>query len=211
MIGAHNKLASMQNQFIRKQGIRDRIKKECLTISDTLAHTDAELHQYQSAQMIINTVAQQTQDELVYHISGLVSMAMESVWEINPYTLSIEFPIKRNRTECELEFVRNGHKIPPMEAVGGGARDVACFALRVGLWSLVRPKLRNLFVLDQPFSDMDLDIQYKAGQMMKEIAEKLGIQIIMVTHSPDLIKAADRVFRTKLVNDVTEVEVIEIN
>ena len=30
--------------------------------------------------------------------------------------------------------------------------------------------------------------------MLKEISEKLGLQIIMVTHSEELIEAADKVF-----------------
>ena len=38
------------------------------------------------------------------------------------------------------------------------------------------------------------DLHHKATEMLKEISEKLGLQIIMVTHSEELIEAADKVF-----------------
>ena len=38
------------------------------------------------------------------------------------------------------------------------------------------------------------DLHHKAAEMLKEISEKLGLQIIMVTHSEELIEAADKVF-----------------
>ncbi|NIU00181.1 MAG: hypothetical protein GWN01_04340, partial [Nitrosopumilaceae archaeon] len=41
------------------------------------------------------------------------------------------------------------------------------------------------------------DLPIKGSHMIKEISKKLGIQIIMISHSPELIEGADRVFEVK--------------
>ena len=55
-----------------------------------------------------------------------------------------------------------------------------------------------MIVLDEPFRFVSRDLQVKAGQMVKELAERLDLQFIVVTHNKDLIEAADRVFEVSL-------------
>lgn len=146
----------------------------------------------EEAQTIIQTVAQATQQELEYHVGELVTLAMAAVFE-DPYQLEVEFVQRRGRTETDLWFVRNGSKVDPLSSSGGGAVDVACFALRVALWSLAPKRTRPTLVLDEPLKFLSEGYQEKASGMIKEIATKLGVQIIMVTHIEQLKTAADSI------------------
>lgn len=150
----------------------------------------------EQAQHIIQVVAQNTQKELEYHISDIVSLALASVFN-NPYELGVEFVIRRNKTEADIYFVRGTDRVHPISASGGGAVDVASFALRVALWSLMRPKKAEVLVLDEPFKWLSVDLQEKASQMMQEISKKIGLQILMVSHVQDLIENSDKVFRIR--------------
>ena len=117
----------------------------------------------------------------------------------------MEFIIKRNKTECELYFVKDGELIDPLTASGGGAVDVASFALRVALWCLAPQRTRNTLILDEPFRFLSRDLMYKAGDMLKRLSEKLGLQIIMVSHAEDLIDGANKVFQIKIKKGISEV------
>ena len=152
------------------------------------------------AQNIIRTVAQQTQDELTYHISDLVSLAMEAVFGDSAYSLKVEFPLRRGRTECDINFIRAGQAVSPLQGAGGGAVDVAAFALRVALWSLMQPRTRPVIVLDEPFRFLSRDLHSQASTMLREVSGKLGVQIIMVTHSEALTECADRIFEVQIKN-----------
>jgi ABC-type transporter Mla maintaining outer membrane lipid asymmetry ATPase subunit MlaF len=148
----------------------------------------------EQAQAIIQKVAMLTQEELKYHVSELVTLALAAVFD-DPYEFVVDFQQRRNQTECDLCFQRDGEQVSPAIASGGGAVDVACFALRVALWSLKTHRTRPVLILDEPLKWLKGDdLPEKGARMIKEISARLGIQIIMISHIPDQIEHADRVF-----------------
>lgn len=157
------------------------------------------------ARVIIQTVAQATQKQLEYHVSEIVSLALAAVFD-NPYALRLEFVVRRNKTEADIFFERDGERYKPVDASGGGAVDVAAFALRVAMWSLRRPRSRNTLVLDEPCKFVSADLRPRVGLMMKEISQRLNLQIIMVSHSAELIEAADKYFEVSIQKGVSHVK-----
>ena len=107
-------------------------------------------------------------------------MALEAVM-VNPYELVLEFVERRNKTECDILF-RRGERLRDPFYAGLGAVDIASFALRIASWSMSDPKLRNVMVLDEPFKHLKgKEDNERAIQMVKQISEKLNLQIIMVS------------------------------
>jgi len=171
---------------------------------ETLTDNKRRAKNLEEAQLIIQQVAQKTQSELEFQISEIVSMALSSVFD-DPYEFKIEFVLRRGKTEADLYFMKNGEKFYPLEDNGGGAVDVAAFALRVALWNLSRPKTRNTLILDEPFKWLSKGHLQRAGEMLKVISDKLKIQIIFVSHIPELIESADRVFNVVKKNNISQV------
>jgi DNA repair exonuclease SbcCD ATPase subunit len=159
----------------------------------------------EEARAVIQIVSEQTQAELQYHVSEIVSLALAAVFD-DPYKLLLEFTQRRNKVEADLWFVRGDEKIKPMEAAGGGAVDVAAFALRVAMWSLKRPKSRGTLILDEPLRFLSRDLMPKAAVMLSEVSKKLNLQIIMVSHSPELIEGADKYFEVTMNRRISNVK-----
>jgi ABC-type thiamine transport system ATPase subunit len=95
-----------------------------------------------------------------------------------------------------------------MDQGGLGAADVGGFALRIAAWCIQKEKTRPIMVLDEPFSHLKGIIENRnAIQMMKEISDRLGIQIISVSDEraslEEIGKGADRIFEIKIENDVS--------
>jgi DNA repair exonuclease SbcCD ATPase subunit len=149
-------------------------------------------------------VALKTQKQLSYHISEITSLALNTIFP-EPYALEADFVQRRNKTECDLFFVRNDERIDPLSASGGGTVDVAAFALRVASWSMQRPRSRNTLILDEPFKHLSTNLLPLAGEMLKQISEKLQLQIIMVSHCTELIEAADRTFQVSIKKGISSV------
>jgi DNA repair protein SbcC/Rad50 len=188
------------------EGRRQALTESRDELGVKMERLEGELNNILEAQTILQMVAQKTQEELKYHIESIVSMALDAVFP-EPYEFEVSFEIKANRTVAECWFVRDGQRVDPMSATGGGAVDIASFALRVVFWSLLykSKKIRPLLVLDEPFRFVSRDLQQKAGMMMKELSDKLGVQFIMVTHNKDLIDAADRVHEVSLKDGISKV------
>jgi len=173
-----------------------KIKRESLTnrlsgLETEQTKTLKRIEDAQRALAIIQEVAQATQQELEFHISSLVTTAIESV---NPKwpEFVVKIAIRRNRTECDLLFREHGVDQRPKDSSGGGVKDVASFALRIAYWSL--KKNRRTFILDEPFRNVDPTHQDKTSEMVKMLSDRLGVQIIMVSHQEDINVAANRTF-----------------
>jgi DNA repair exonuclease SbcCD ATPase subunit len=193
-------IQQLRNKLEQKKGQRSILLLQQRSTQANIEHHIRQIGYAEKAQLIIQHVAKQTQQELEYHISNLVTMALSSIFP-NPYEFQLEFIIRRNKTEADLWLVKDNEKLDPLNATGGGVVDVTSFALRVALWSLKRPRSRNILILDEPFKNLSNDLQPKASQLLKELSDKLGLQILMVTHSQDLIEAADKVFENKIDNN----------
>lgn len=95
----------------------------------------------------------------------------------------------------------------PMSASGGGAVDIAAFALRIASWSMNSPRTRNTIILDEPLRFLSGDNQERASAMIKELSQRLGLQFIIITHNEILSSYADRTFTTSLKKGVTKIKV----
>ena len=179
----------------RAMGQREAMQADLDAEKARLAKEEASAHASVSARVLLQEAARITQEKLQWRISKLVTLAQESVFE-NPYETKMVFESKFGRTHVDLFFERNGQRVDPLEASGGGAVDVAAFGLQMSLWTLKTPKLRPVFVLDEPLKWLKGgSLPEKGAEMIREIAHRLGVQIIMVSHIPDQIAHADRVFR----------------
>lgn len=119
-------------------------------------------------------------------ISSIVSKCLTAVFD-DPYEFEIVFEQKRNKTEAKPIFKRDGYIIEdPLSASGGGVIDVASFALRLAAIVLSKPSKRKILILDEPFKFVSKKYRSKIGQILTEIAEGYGVQIIMVTHIEEL-------------------------
>jgi DNA repair exonuclease SbcCD ATPase subunit len=196
----------LRNRFEQEKGKLQQIQKDLKGQQDELRDNRRSLTRHEQAREIVREVGLATQQQLQVHISDVTSLALESVFE-DPYELVAEFVQRRNKTECDLYFTREGHRLDPLDSSGYGAVDVASLALRIAAWSMQVPKRRNVIILDEPFKFLDgqTDRIEKASRMIKELSDKLGIQFIIVTHNNVLSEYADKIFKVQLRNGKSKV------
>ena len=200
-------LTQLKEALQIKKGVQQRIQSELDNKKTKLKDLQTELYSSEKARAILQLVAKETQEQLEYKISELVSLGLSAIFD-NPYELVLNYEIKRGKTEANILFKRDGNICRPMLSSGGGAVDVAAMGLRIAIWSLKSPRTRNTIVMDEPFRFLSLKHQEKASLLLSEISKKLGIQIIMVTHNQEFIKSADKVFNVSKVNGISKVEVL---
>lgn len=157
----------------------------------------------EQAQVLIQQVAQETQNVLVYQINDIVNTALQTCFP-DEYEFKVEFEVKRNKTEAKLMFYKNGQEIDPLSASGGGVVDVAAFGLRIATWTLSTS--RNVMIIDEGFRFLSRDLQPRMAEILSEISKKLNLQFISVTHSPDLIAQSDKIFEVTLQKGVSTVK-----
>jgi ABC-type cobalamin/Fe3+-siderophores transport system ATPase subunit len=186
------KLSDIKMYLSEQEGRRKLFIEEKEKLEKEKNELSGKMDNLLKARSIVQIVAEQTQKKLEYHISNLVSMALASVFP-EPYVFQLRFVQKRNKTEAELIFSKNGNETDDiLNTGGGGVADIASIALRISLWSI--KKTRPTLILDEATKFLHSpEYQEKASQMLKEVSEKLGLQIIMVSDQKNILEYADKV------------------
>lgn len=187
----------IEKLFNQSKGAYSQIQKRLKETVELKKESERKLKLLEQAQVFLQKVAQSTQEKLKYQIEDIVNLALESVFP-NEYEFKIEFNVSRGKTDAELIFLdkKTGKTIDPMEASGGGVIDLTAFSLRISAWALENGT-DNLIILDEPFKFISRDLQERAGEILKTLSDKMKLQIIMVTHIPEFIEVADKIFEVK--------------
>jgi DNA repair exonuclease SbcCD ATPase subunit len=204
-------IQDLRYRLEQKKGEKSQVLRTIAKLEEDIEEGQKSVRSHEKAKKIIQEVALKTQQQLSYNISGIASMALETVFD-TPYELHLEFVERRNKTECDIYFIRDKVKIDPFSG-GGGAIDVASFALRIALWSMQQPKTRPTLILDEPFKHLKGEVtNRKVLEMVNKISKKLNIQIIMVSDervSREITSEfTDKLFETSIVDGVTQIQEI---
>jgi len=202
-------IKSLRNNLEQQKGRKAQIEQDIITTTINLKEQKRVLRRHEQAREVIRTVALKTQQQLQYHISEITTLALESIFE-DPYKLEAEFIERRNKTECDLYFTRDGNPVDPLDSGGIGAADVAAFSLRCASWSMQTPRSRNTLILDEPFKHLKgRKDNLKVLDLTKEISERMGLQLIIVSDErvdrEDIEDRADKIFDVRMKNKVSYV------
>jgi DNA repair exonuclease SbcCD ATPase subunit len=195
-------ISEIKEKLNKKETEFNILKKDLEKLKGTKKELFVKMENLEEARAIFQKASQVTQQRLSVQISDIVSKALSAVFP-DPYKFVVEFERKRNVTECNLMFERNGKLKDPMESCGYGVADIASLALRVAFWKL-EGKSRNTFFLDEPLRNLDQGKQALASRMIKKLSE-IGIQFLVVTHQRELAVEADKVFKMKELGIVEEI------
>lgn len=167
---------------------REQLEKEIDKSKEEIKDLEKRLDYANKAKMFIQEHGINVMSGLKFQLEKLVNVALDTVLINNP-VFSIDIVERRDQLETDLKL--NEEK--DMDYfVGGGALDITSFALRLSCWSL--QKNRPVFVLDEPFRNLSDFAQGKVSDLLKDLTNKLRIQIIMMSHVSSINKRADKTF-----------------
>lgn len=82
-----------------------------------------------------------------------------------------------------------------VDQVAGGVVDVLSLALRVAVLLARRPKLRPVLIADEPLKHLSDEYLPAAAEMLRRLADECGLQMVVVSHEPDVSLRAHRIHR----------------
>lgn len=195
-------IAAMAEKLKILEGRRQEKTDQLNKITNSLNKEVVYQENCQKARIIVQTVVEQLQKNIEFHISSLVTKALASVFP-DPYTFALKFVPRRNKTEADLIFSKRGKTTDDiMNSGGGGVADiVGKIALPMACWSL--KKTRPTIMLDEPTKFLHSPTyRAKAAELIKELSEKIGLQIIIIAGEgqEELIQTADKVVNVSNIN-----------
>jgi hypothetical protein len=194
----------LKQKFTDEKTNRDFLLRNIETYKQSTQLLEQDQIAAKAAQVYCQQKAEETQRNLEYRISNLVSTALSAVFE-DPDQFLVKFVQRRGRTECDLLFMKDGKET---DFVGGGVKDVTCFALKIAFLFLKRNKTGNrlFFATDEPFRNLHGDKeQENCSDMAKMLTRECNLQILMISDVERVNKAADKIFTVEMRNKISYV------
>jgi DNA repair exonuclease SbcCD ATPase subunit len=150
--------------------------------------------------VVLNSLGEERQLKAQDTIEQLVTRGLQQIFD---GSLSFHIIQTVKAKAASVEFVvrttlPDGGQVdtPVMEARGGGLAATVGFLLRVVILLLKNGQDKdNILILDETFAHVSDEYLEGIGEFLRELVEKTGIQIVMVTHQPVFSEYADTVYK----------------
>lgn len=211
MLELETEIRGLRLELERKAGARDVVEAALAKYEGDVARAVDDADTARKGSEVLQAAIELRRAELRDRVESLVTRGLRAVFRRADMEFFFEARVHGGIVGI-LPALRSTFRGQPIEAGiveghGGGVADVISFLLRVVVLSLARPKLALVLVLDEPFRHVSTEYLRGCATLLRELSRTAGIQFILVTHKPDLLDAADVVYRTKVENGITTFEV----
>lgn len=181
---------------VKKQSNEELLKSRKQRLEEIKTETEKVLKSISVCQ----NVATEVQKQLSVKIDSIVNLALATCFG-DEYTFKLNYVPARGKTEVEFLLLQNGKEIDPMNQNGGGLIDILCFALRVAVFNISHTD--DIMVFDEPMKFLSKGFREKAAELIHTLSERLGLQVIEVTHISEMMENSDKQFIIKKINGVS--------
>lgn len=153
---------------------------------------------------VCQEVAKEVQSQLSVKIETITNLGLQTLFG-DEYTFRLEYITARGKTEVEFNlYDKMGNQIDPMVQSGGGLVDAMTLCLRIAVYNISH--VDNVIVFDEAMKFLSKGFREKAAELIHTLSERLGLQIIEVTHIPEFMDNSDKQFVIRKVNGVSNNE-----
>lgn len=188
----------------RVESLRERKKNNEVILSNIISQKEL----LDKTNEFLSAFAEWSREKIKIKLEYLANSSLAAVFPDK----HMEFKLIAKRTKLGLQYdlyIETDGVITPLhDAKGGGVLDIISLALRISYLRMFESKLDQVLILDEPFKNLDVERIELASEWISKISKELNIQIIMVTHIPELTNKSDKVFKVHLENGISKVEII---
>lgn len=191
-----NSISNAQSAFARFEEEWRSKKQELKMLSASIEDNKKSLAKLQSdnkiaetSKEVISNIILSTRNEAIEFIENVVNAALLDVFQNPNLKLKLQLNPDGAKTSISTFIEENGELYDIESARGGGLRDLVSTAILICCRAIVKPKIELPLLLDESFkflhSTKDNAFKSNAFKFLKDVANKLNEQIIIITGEDD--------------------------
>ena len=169
--------------------IKDSLEEKKEEIQKDIDNINEETETLLELKDFLMSVSANYRDQLCNLFTSLVTEALTSIFEKD-----IRFNIKlysyRNEPAIDVSVIEDNLEVDPQKSCGGGLNDIISFVIKIIFIYL--KKSSKIIILDEPLKFLSRDYIEQSSNFIHEISKRMNIQIILVSHKPDLEISCDK-------------------
>lgn len=184
-------LLQREGEYKALNSMKTRLRAE-------IDHEKAQAALYEKTTIVVQKLTELSRQENLDKIAAIVTKAIQ---DVKDPTLSFRINYKVERNQPAVDFVIFNSRFNVEQNIklscGGTLEDLAEFPLRVSLLLKWRPKLGQLLIFDEAFTQVSKQDRPAFASFIRQLSEELNLQIILITHSTDLVSYAHKVLKVE--------------
>jgi DNA repair exonuclease SbcCD ATPase subunit len=220
LMSLQGRLIELQNGYISKKAIKDRIEDEIIYYTKKIDTLTDENDILNKVILILTEYSNVARNNAKNHFEKIITEALQYVTQSTDYEFVIQEKIERSKASYEFYIKTNinGEESlqSPKDANGGGFVDIISVAAKYAYLELFNdPKIQcSAVFLDEPGKMIDEQRSIKFAEYIKELGKNYNRQTIMITHNSNLKDVADQTYyvsqNPNLISQVTEMKDIPL-
>lgn len=183
-----------RRQYLDRQaGRAQRVAADGLAVEAAIAVLEAQVDVCAKTSALLTTIGEQAQESARGQFEALATQALQFIFGEE---FSFRFEVGESGGQATLEplvWSRHGARVietTVTNARGGGMAVIIGFVLQLVMVKL-SPKIRDIMFLDEPFVFVSESFAGRLAEFLREVADRIGVQLVMITHDRIYAEHAD--------------------
>lgn len=193
-----NILTSVKTEVTTRQISKKVLEDELVRQSNILINAENFLVKSEKSIVALQKLLDLKKSETTEKIERLLSFGLQNIFEDDSYQFKIIERIRRKQVMYDFRVFSNSFStdkgLDIMQSKGGGIVNIVSFLLRLILLIMIDKKAERFFILDEPFTNISVDHHERLVEIIRQISEKLNVQLLIITHLKSLDFMADSVY-----------------
>lgn len=209
------RLELLEQEFLIRRAEKKALDLEISSLEKTASDKDKTLLLIDKSLVALQKLTELKKKETTEKIEKIISFGLQTIFEDSSYQFKILDSIKKKQVVYDFRVFSDAFKteygVSILDSRGGGIVNIVSFLLRVVLLCMVDKSAERFIALDEPFNNLSENFHENLVSAVKQISEKLNVQILIVTHQKSLEAFGDKVYELKQVDGVTSAHLIKSN
>ena len=183
---------TLSGSVSRLEGQKSLLAQQLTTSEEKILKLEDSKINETKAVELLHCVQRSTRDKVTTAFENTVTFALKSIYQAD-YKFQLEFSQRGNIGELnfKLKSPENEGFLDLEDCTAGGSFDIISLALRFVLLQVMSPKVEGFVLLDEPTKQLSRNYRVAEYAFYQAMAEKLQRQLLIITHSQELIDQAD--------------------
>jgi len=192
--------SSLRSRLDRVVGRRDEVSRRVDDCKTSIQHLNNEEHLCQLVAELFRRLIDAEVNAGVQAVESLLTEGLSAVFSDQQISVRSEVGVSRGKVSVDLITTQKQadgtiSEGATIDAFGGAVTTVQSALLR--LIVVMRRGLRPVLLLDESLPAFDANYVDAMGKFLRLLCERMGVDILLVTHNPALVEASHRAYRIR--------------
>lgn len=182
------------------KALKENTENNISKLEEQIVSLDKEMVLKQEANVLLDRISEEEVNKGIDTYVALLDEGLKAIFPEQEVGLKAEVDKIRGKISVRLKTTFKGSdgleiESESMDAFGGAVATIQSLLLRVAL--ILKRELRPLLILDETFAPVDENRVRLLVDFLKVLCDRLGMDILCVSHNPILTENADIAYRIK--------------